>query len=334
MGDPAARKTLLNAISSLSKTDAGVRFRFLVTTRPLPAEELTCDLRRFDLLPLDRRQLYDFAERWLAALGMTEPHDAAHRFINRLEASGMADPARTPLMASMLCQLFKADEDKPLPRGRSAVYQEFVEATQHGSRWTRRESPWPGLRDRTRAEYGDPGVAALTELRDTLPDFIERLAHERHNGTKGSAVELVTAWSMRIKHPDVRDGQWDAMRGDALPELLRASGLLRQRHGDFVFIHQTFAEFLTARRIAEKLTLSTIEFRRVFHHNPLWPSWALRHRLRSGGDLRGPLPDRRLGTQRPIRTQIGAPRARNPWRRRGPHRHPGHRRRDGRQRRA
>ncbi|MFC8433373.1 trypsin-like peptidase domain-containing protein [Streptomyces sp. NPDC057253] len=279
MGDPAARKRLLDEITGLRKTDAGVRFRFLVTTRPLPAEELPSDLRRFDLLPLDRRQLSDFAARWLAALGVSEPRSAAGRFIKRLEISGMADPARTPLMASMLCQLFKADEDKPLPRGRSEVYERFVEATQHDRRWTRRESPWPRLRDRARAEYGDAGVAALTELRDMLPDFIERLAHERHNGAEGSAVELVTAWSMRIMHPGVSNKRWDAMRGEALPELLRASGLLRQRHDDFVFIHQTFAEFLTARRIAEKLTLSTIEFRRVFHHNPLWPSRVLGHRF-------------------------------------------------------
>ncbi|WP_185843717.1 trypsin-like peptidase domain-containing protein [Streptomyces sp. WAC 05379] len=279
MGDPDARKTLLDKITGLSKTEEGTRFRFLVTTRPLPAEELPSGLRRFDLLPLDRRQLSDFAERWLAALGMSEPRDAARRFIDRLEASDMADPARTPLMASMLCQLFKADDDKPLPRGRSAVYQKFVEAAQHDRRWKRRESPWPRLRDRVRADYGDRGVAALTELRDKLPDYIERLAHERHKGTEGSAVELVSAWSRRIDHPGVSDKRWDAMRGDALPELLRASGLLRQRHGDFVFIHQTFAEFLTAQRIAKKVTLSTVEFRRVFHHNPLWPSRVLGHRF-------------------------------------------------------
>lgn len=275
VGDPDARKRVLNKITELHERKVGDSYRFLVTTRPLPAKELPSDLRRFDLLPLDPSQLSDFATRWLTALKVSDPARAAKLFLDRLEASGMTDPARTPLMASLLCQLFKADQDKPLPRGRSAVYRQFVAATQNGKRWNRRDSPWPRLRRRAAEEYGDAGAAALTNLREKLPALIERLAYERHNGAEASAVELLTTWSSGISHPGLSEEAWADLSGYALPELLRASGLLRQRRDDFVFIHQTFAEFLTAKRIAGNSRLSATEFRRIFGHNPRWPSWAL-----------------------------------------------------------
>ncbi|MFE6178831.1 trypsin-like peptidase domain-containing protein [Streptomyces sp. NPDC056464] len=275
VGGREARKRVIERITALRELSVGDNYRFLVTTRPLPTEELPTDLRRFDLLPLDPRQLSEFATRWLTALKVSDPRDAADRFQHRLEASGMTDPARTPLMASMLCQLFKEDENKPLPRGRSAVYEAFVEATQHGKRWKRRDSPWLKLEHKTAEEHADEGVAALHGLRKMLPGLIERLAYERHNRTVGSAVKLLTAWSAADRPKEISETVWADVSAYALPELLRASGLLRQRRNDFDFIHQTFAEYLTARRIAGNPRLSTREFRRVFGHDPRWPSWAL-----------------------------------------------------------
>ncbi|CAL9646078.1 trypsin-like peptidase domain-containing protein [Streptomyces sp. enrichment culture] len=275
VGDSDARAGVIEKITELRERSVGDNYRFLVTTRPLPAKELPPQLRRFDLLPLDPRQLSDFATRWLTALKVDDPERAADLFLDRLEASGMTDPARTPLMASMLCQLFKADQDQPLPRGRSAVYREFVRATQGGRRWNRSDSPWPQLLTRATKDYGDAGAAALKSLRAQLPALLERLAYERHNGTDGSALQLLTKWSRTIGRKVMSEDDWAELSGRALPELLRACGLLRQRRDDFVFIHQTFAEYLTARWIAGNPRLSAREFRLVFGHDPRWPSWAL-----------------------------------------------------------
>ncbi|AZP14726.1 hypothetical protein EJC51_47395 [Streptomyces aquilus] len=275
VGGPQARERVIQRITALRELSVGDNYRFLVTTRPLPTEELPPNLRRFDLLPLDPRQLSDFATRWLTALKVRQPVDAAALFLERLEASGMTEPARTPLMASMLCQLFKADQDLPLPRGRSAVYRKFVTAVQGRKRWKRSDSPWPQLRQAAIEEYKDVGDAALTGLRDALPDLVQRLAYERHYGSKESAVQLLTKWSAELGHKGLSEEEWADLRGVALPELLRAGGLLRQRRDDFVFIHQTFAEYLTARWIAKDTQRSTKEFRRVFGHDPRWPAWAL-----------------------------------------------------------
>ncbi|MET9736153.1 trypsin-like peptidase domain-containing protein [Streptomyces sp. NPDC006458] len=271
VGSPEARKMVLRKITDLrAKETVGDNYRFVVTTRPLPASELPPRLPRFELLPLNPRELTEFAERWFTARELDDPKDAAAQFMERLEASGMTDPARTPLMASMLCQLFVTDQNRPLPRGRSAVYREFVDALYEG-RWIRSGSPRPQLLEMTE-RYGDEGKAALNKLHKMLPGLIERLAYERHGGTQESVLELLTKW-WTTSQGAMKGRRWRELSADALPELLRDSGLLLQRRDDFVFVHQTFAEFLTAERIAGDSRLSSTEFRRLFGRDPRWPAW-------------------------------------------------------------
>ncbi|MGW6908035.1 trypsin-like peptidase domain-containing protein [Streptomyces sp. NPDC054940] len=273
-GGPEARNLVLQKINDLRGGSTGDNYRFLVATRPLPLKDLPPNLRRFDLLPLDPRQLPAFARGWFTALELDEPGRAAERFMDRLGSSGMAEPARTPLMASMLCQLFAVDQDKPLPRGRSDVYRRFVNAILFEPSWTRPLQPQ--LRAAADSVYGVEGTTALEKVRNGLPTMVERLALARHEGDKESAVELLADWNADHCPQGLEQSGWAGLLAYALPELLRDSGLLVQRRKDFVFIHQTFAEFLTAKRIADNSLLSDAEFRRLFGHSPRWPAWALR----------------------------------------------------------
>ncbi|MCI3928527.1 trypsin-like peptidase domain-containing protein [Streptomyces sp. AN091965] len=277
-GGPEARATVLRKIGEVRAGSVGDDYRFLVTTRPLPSEEGDpADLRRFDLLPLDSAQLPEFAQRWFTALELDDPCAVKDRFMDRLSASGMAEPARTPLMASMLCQLFAMDQRKPLPRGRSAVYRAFVDAILDDRRWVRSRTMHPRIEEEAESRCGPHGVTALKAVRAGLPDDIERLALERYEGDKRPAVDLLTAWHATPcpAEADPGRGRWAGLLAYALPEFLRDSGLLVQRRQDFVFIHQTFAEFLTAKRIAHSAERSQAEFRRLFGHGPRWPAWAV-----------------------------------------------------------
>ncbi|MEW2527118.1 serine protease [Streptomyces sp. NPDC047071] len=277
-GGPEARATVLRKIGEVRAGSVGDDYRFLVTTRPLPSEgRHPANLRRFDLLPLDSAQLPEFAGRWFTALELDEPCSVRDRFMDRLSASGMAEPARTPLMASMLCQLFAMDQCKPLPRGRSAVYRAFVGAILDDPRWVRSTTMAPRIEEEAESRCGPLGVTALKAVRAGLPDDIERLALERYEGERRPAVDLLTEWHATPcpAEADPGRGRWAGLLAYALPEFLRDSGLLVQRRQDFVFIHQTFAEFLIAKRIADSDGRSHAEFRRLFGHGPRWPGWAM-----------------------------------------------------------
>ncbi|MGW3668841.1 trypsin-like peptidase domain-containing protein [Streptomyces sp. NPDC005141] len=274
-GGPRDRSRVLQKIADLREMPSvGDHFRFLVATRPLPASELPGDMVLFDLLPLDPAQLPDFAGGWFMALGLEDAAGAVPRFMDRLNSSGMSEPARTPLMAAMLCQLFAADQNKPLPRGRTAVYRQFVEEILNGQSWSRRKVLSPQVRDAALRSHGPEGVNALQAVRAKLDDLIGHLAFARHEGRSGSAVQLLAEACACPKA--MKERIWADLLALALPEFLRDCGLLVQRRKDFVFIHQTFAEYLVASRIANNDRLSQKEFRRFFGCDPRLPAWALR----------------------------------------------------------
>ncbi|WP_369373019.1 trypsin-like peptidase domain-containing protein [Streptomyces sp. cg36] len=175
-GGPQERSRVLEKIADLRRNPAvGDHYRFLVATRPLPTREQPPRMRRFDLLPLDPRQLPDFASSWFAALELTDLDRCVRRFMGRLASSGMAEPARTPLMAAMLCQLFAVDQDKPLPRGRTAVYRRFVGEILGGQRWSRSKALPPELHKAAVRSHGSTGPAALEAVRNELRGLHEVL---------------------------------------------------------------------------------------------------------------------------------------------------------------
>ncbi|MFD9789800.1 trypsin-like peptidase domain-containing protein [Streptomyces sp. NPDC059070] len=276
-GGPQERSRVLEKIADLRRNPAvGDHYRFLVATRPLPTREQPPRMRRFDLLPLDPRQLPDFASSWFAALELTDLDRCVRRFMGRLASSGMAEPARTPLMAAMLCQLFAVDQDKPLPRGRTAVYRRFVGEILGGQRWSRSKALSPELHKAAVRSHGSTGPAALEAVRNELRGLLEHLALATYEGTRGSAVALLAQESAGHRPQNMEEQVWAELLALALPEFLRDCGLLVQRREDFVFVHQTFAEYLVASRIANDRRLTQRHFRRLFHCDPRMPGWMLR----------------------------------------------------------
>jgi HEAT repeat protein len=243
--DPVARRRILDKIAGARKAESGAPYRFVVTTRPLPDSEFPPQVNwpapRFELQLFAADQLAEFAERWFTELRLPQPHQAARDFIVALDGARLTDPARTPLMAAMLCQLFAANQDRALPTGRAGAYKEFVDLL----RRRQYEDSTSGIFGQMQALLGPYGPSATGPAGMVLANamnLIARLAVHRQEGGEGPTIDLLAGWTLDERPQHVPEQPWRSF----LREILRRSGLLTQRANDFQFIHQTVAEFLAA----------------------------------------------------------------------------------------
>ena len=280
ISDSQARSGVLAKLAGVALGDRPSPYRFVVATRPLPAGELDPDpssgwaARHYELQPFALDDLDGFAERWFTALALTEPRQAAVAFTAELTRTRLSDLARTPLMATMLCQLFAAHPDRPLPAGRAGVYQRFVELL-------RERQVTVGVYAQMGSalgQYGPTAAAAATRVLGDSPELISRLAAARHGGNTTPAVDLLTAWTGTHQPPQIPGNVWAAFLG----EVLRRSGLLVERADDFAFLHQTITEYLAAKHTAADEQASAAAFHEVFgswskpllHWSPRRRTWS------------------------------------------------------------
>jgi HEAT repeat protein len=243
--DPVARRRVLDKIAGAGRAEARAPYRFIVATRPLASSEFPSQdawpAPRYELQLFAAGQLTEFAERWFTELRLTRPDQTARDFLAALDRAGLTDPARTPLMATMLCQLFAANPDGALPAGRAGAYREFVDLL----RQRQYEDNASGVYAQMHTLLGPYGPAATGpagEVLVTALDLIARLALHRQERREGLAVDLLARWTRDNQPRHVPEKRWRAF----LRETLRSSGLLTQRADDFQFIHQTVSEFLAA----------------------------------------------------------------------------------------
>jgi HEAT repeat protein len=267
--DRRQRRDFMAKITGLTQSKAASPYRFVLATRPLADGELP-EAAGWTELPYELQafevdQLPEFASAWFAAMRLPEPRRAAERFIAKVDQSRMTGLARVPLMATMLCQLHALDPDGPIPSNRFRAYEMFVELLQARQVTSTRPgiSDASGTYDQLKAalsRYGPAAEAAAGWLADRSADLITRLAVARHDDDSVLAVDLIADWTSSGRPQQVPAGIWRSV----LTELLRRSSLLTERDGDFVFVHQTIAEFLTARHIAADSNASSAAFRHVF----------------------------------------------------------------------
>lgn len=266
VADATRRKAVLDALAGVREVDpAADVWRFVVTTRPLSKEELTRfrDARRYELMPFHAEDLPDFAVGWLTALAVPDPAAAAERFAAQVNHGGPRGLATVPLMATMLCQLFAADVDGPLPTGRYAVYEAFVRLL-HDRQYA--EAAGAAFRQIRAAtdRYGSEVTSAAEQLHTRAGDLVARLALARHEGRLATAVDLLAEWTDDLRPPHLAAAVWRTLLRDDL----RRNGLLVEHGEDFVFIHQTIEEFLAATQVAADERRSASAFRQLFGR---WP---------------------------------------------------------------
>ncbi|WP_326667558.1 hypothetical protein [Streptomyces canus] len=246
--DQEHRSTVLQTLTAVVAAEPAL-YRFVVATRPLPAGELMSlgpKVPRFELQPFAPHDLREYAAAWFDNLD--EPDRHAEEFTDTLSRSRLDVLARTPLMATMLCQLYSADPTMPLPAGRAGAYQAFIEliyeqnthkniASTHNQAIRALKNHHQIPKDLQAAEQ------AAHHVRDHLPDLIDRLAHERMSGNETPTAALLAVLLPVQRPPKVKEQLWNSFLGD----LVRPTGLLTQRADEFQFLHQTLLEYHAAR---------------------------------------------------------------------------------------
>nr|WSW48737.1 hypothetical protein OG296_37030 [Streptomyces sp. NBC_01001] len=246
--DTDTRHAVMQTITETAAAQPAL-YRFVVASRPLPARELDTlgpHVPRFELQPFSPRDLQTYATNWFRDLN--DPARHAQAFTTGLERSHLDVLAHTPLMAFLLCRLYRADPSRPLPHGRTGVYQACVELlyelNTHKNIKTTHDEAIRHLKDRHQIPRDNLAAEqAAGQVREHLPELIDYLAHERINGNTAPAVEIFTS-HLQVNRPQrLKEHLWNAFIGD----LLRPTGLLTEHRGDFHFLHQTFLEYHAAR---------------------------------------------------------------------------------------
>ncbi|WP_329266881.1 trypsin-like peptidase domain-containing protein [Streptomyces sp. NBC_01451] len=234
--------TMLGALSKIPSSP----YRFVGTMRPLAPGALgqstssSWTPARYELLPFTTEDLGRFVEQWFTSQNLPEPRVAAADFSKQLQRRDLEELARTPLMATMLCQLYTVDPDRQLPDSRGRIYQAFVDLLHKRQRAG-------GLRARTQAalQAQDQGQAALNAAErtlDHLPELVAYLASAQHDGNKTRAIDLLAAQPEAARPKAVPLDVWETF----LEESLRGTGLVTVRDGDAVFLHRTLLEYFAA----------------------------------------------------------------------------------------
>lgn len=245
IADTDARQRVLRTLAAVDSGKHGDLFRFVVATRPLPRDELNTvgqDVALYVLEPFRPGDLVKVARAWFSVSGLTRPEAEAARFVQALGDTRLAALARLPLMASLLCQIHAADPQRPLPLSRGQIYDAFI-----GLLYKRQHTPHaPGSPRQLCARlsrYGAQATADAERYLDTLPQAIERLAAQRQQGSVLSTLGIVGSLPESRCPSRVPADEWRGFLGESL----RHSGLLTLRAGNYVFLHHTLQEHLSAR---------------------------------------------------------------------------------------
>ncbi|MEV0839251.1 NACHT domain-containing protein [Actinocatenispora sera] len=217
------RRAVLEKLASAIAGDPPL-YRCVVATRPLAESELDVLDRvlghkapRYDLQPFTADDLRTYTGKYF---GTRWPQDEtarrARQFTAALRSAALAELAHTPLMAFMLCQLYLADPERPLPEGRTAVYKAFTNllyennqsrhiADSHEETIARLVESFQTVRARREADQ------AARQVHEQLPELIDYLAHQwRRTRHRGPAVATLSSHKAVHRPNKVHPGRWDA----------------------------------------------------------------------------------------------------------------------------
>jgi len=231
-------------------------FRFLVASRPLGTADiknlLASEAAAYEILPFSPDQLLILARTWFRDLQLPHADERAKEFRRSLEHSRIAHIACVPLIASMLCLVFAESPDGKIPENRAALYEEFIRVLL--SKQYEQVNILHMLSGRV-ARYGFRAQSAVEELLEASRSLIERLAYEWYKGSKGHSVDLLAEWTARWQPTQMPASEWRKL----LEEILRQSGVLVQRSGDFRFIHLTIQEYMATTHESRRSSAATAD---------------------------------------------------------------------------
>lgn len=242
--DRDRRSTVLNLLGR----HTGDRFRFVLTSRPVPDRELKTlpwsdTVSIFEVLPLTRGQLSHVARRWLTR--MPNPDTAVHRLLTHAKRLG-TDLSANPMMATMLCRLFLTDPERQLPSNRYHLYRDFIALLRGQQYASARDSVVRQVTATVKA-FGAVAEAAVASLPARVNDNLPAIARAYLADGSVSVLNELLSCVVDLRPPDMPEPDWR--------ELVRYCSLRNGQlisHGDDVtFLHRTLAEYFSVRHIID-----------------------------------------------------------------------------------
>ncbi|MFI1581762.1 NACHT domain-containing protein [Embleya sp. NPDC020630] len=274
--DPERRRGLVAELAGRVRNPDG-RFRLLITTRPLPNDELAplqhAATGTYTLEPFDREQLREFAHRWFR----DHPDGAtlAAGFLRQTEAAGVRDLVRVPLLATVAALVYRKHPTTPLPSNRFTLYCDYFTLLTDAHLEEMHEQQQTVLQRWTlRPAVHRAGVAFLFDHR---PELVEHLAvtvvTDPTAGTR-PLLDLALDWLDEHGCRATRRGvpEWPRL----VASVLGTVGVFTHHHDFLRFTHYSFAEHLAADVRADQLPP---------HFDPAAPDWTHAVHRAVHGDL-------------------------------------------------
>ncbi|HEY9326930.1 MAG TPA: NACHT domain-containing protein [Streptomyces sp.] len=266
------RRAVLEKLANAVTHDPPL-YRCVVATRPLIENELNVldsAVPQYELQPFTTDDLHTYIEKYFSTRWTQQ--DATRRaqqFTDALRDASLTQLARNPLMAFMLCQLYFANPERPLPVGRTAVYEAFTdllyENNQHKRIADSHEEAIQQLVESLQSSRARKDAdAAARKVHERLPELINYLAYQWRTGQQTSVAETVASHEAITRPGKVHPEHWDAFLGD----LLQHTGLLVHHADGLGFPHQTLLEYHAARHATRDEQARAERLDELFRHGP------------------------------------------------------------------
>ncbi len=245
--DPRLRREVIRSVAQHARP--GSEYRFVVTTRALPESELaplrTGNVGNYVIEPFDRPELEEFASKWFTVQQGPSPAAETDRFLRETSDGRLRELVRNPLLATIAAVSAIKEPDRSLPASRISLYQRFC-CYLSGDRSGK---PNPLAQLRRHHEDNPELLACVRWLHRSRSEVLGALARRRLE-SQDKLFEAAAEWVGDQVPEDVTlvDG-WK----NHLWEELVGTGLLVARERELRFLHQSFAEFLSAQSHAEAI---------------------------------------------------------------------------------
>ena len=233
IAEPERRDRVIDAL--VSRMRRGSDHRLVITTRPLPPNELQKlhgqDIDLFTIQPFGPMELQDFASAWFRAQNPTNSKDRAAEFVSQVHDGRLRELVRNPLLATIAAIANTLEPHRKLPHNRADLYERFMSYLLDD-----RASGRTTLAELRKAHADDPErVEQIEWLYERRKDLVEHLAVQRLESER-PLLDVASEWVAGF-----------GVQPEDVLAVLASTGVFVRGDGSLKFLHHSFAEFLAAR---------------------------------------------------------------------------------------
>ncbi|WP_086667301.1 NACHT domain-containing protein [Lentzea kentuckyensis] len=236
IAEPERRERVIDAIAS--RIRRGSDHRLVITTRPLPPDELRKihgpQVELYTIQPFGPVELQAFAAGWFRAQDPTRAIARTEEFVRQVHDGRLRELVSNPLLATIAAIANTLEPRRKLPHNRVDLYERFMNYLLEDT-----ASGRDTLADlRQSLQHNPTRLQQVEDLHANRRSLIEHMAHQRLESER-PLLDIAVEWS-------------ECQRGDVLT-VLAGTGLFVQIDEGLRFLHHSFAEFLAARHRAAKI---------------------------------------------------------------------------------